>query len=167
MRIAKILLLGEIGVGKTSIARRLVFDQFDGSYKATIGTDIYRYEVTPSPVDGPFHFVVWDTDGNFGDTIFRHVYARQADAAVIVGDVNRSTTLEAVARLGAGFMDAFPGRPVTYIVNKIDLLEPGAPPDLPDALKTAGVPIVLTSAKTGEHIKQAFHEAAAIVARRG
>jgi small GTP-binding protein len=167
MRIAKILLLGEIGVGKTSIARRLVFDQFDGEYKATIGTDIYRYEVVPSPVEGPFHFVVWDTDGNFGDTIFRHVYARQADAAIVISDINRSATLDAAARIGNGFMDAFPGRPVTYIVNKIDLLSTVAEPALPDALQTAGVPIVLTSAKTGQHVKDAFDQLAAIVARRG
>ncbi len=167
MRIAKILLLGEIGVGKTSIARRLVFDQFDGEYKATIGTDIYRYEVVPSPVDGPFHFVVWDTDGNFGDTIFRHVYARQADAAIVIGDANRTTTLETATRIGGGFMDAFPGRPLTYIVNKVDLLDPAVPVVLPDALKNAGVPIVLTSAKTGQHVKDAFDQVAAIVARRG
>jgi Ras-related protein Rab-5C len=158
MRIAKILLLGEIGVGKTSIARRLVFDQFEGEYKATIGTDIYRYEVVPSPSNVPFHFVVWDTDGNFGDTIFRHVYARQADAALVVGDVNR----------GTAFMDAFPGRPLTYVVNKVDLLDPpGVPPVLPDALHNAQVPVVLASAKTGEHVKDAFAQLAAIVARRG
>jgi Ras-related protein Rab-5C len=168
MRIAKILLLGEIGVGKTSIARRLVFDQFEGEYKATIGTDIYRYEVVPSPSNVPFHFVVWDTDGNFGDTIFRHVYARQADAALVVGDVNRATTLDAAVRLGTAFMDAFPGRPLTYVVNKVDLLDPpGVPPVLPDALHNAQVPVVLASAKTGEHVKDAFAQLAAIVARRG
>lgn len=167
MRIAKILLLGEIGVGKTSIARRLAFDQFDGQYKATIGTDIYRYEVKPSPVEGPFHFVVWDTDGNFGDMIFRHVYARQADAAIIIGDVNRASTLDAVARLGDGFIEAFPGRPVIYIVNKLDLLQPGQTAQLPASLAHCEVPIVLTSAKTGHHVKDAFHQAAAIIARRG
>jgi small GTP-binding protein len=166
MRIAKILLLGEIGVGKTSIARRLVFDQFDGSYKATIGTDIYRYEVVPSPVDGPFHFVVWDTDGNFGDTIFRHVYARQADAAMIIADATREATLEAAARLGDGFMDAFPGRALTFVINKLDLLEPGVEPELPAALASSGVPILRTSAKTGDHVRQTFHTIAEIIARR-
>lgn len=166
MRIAKILLLGEIGVGKTSIARRLVFDQFDGEYKATIGTDIYRYEVVPSPVDGPFHFVVWDSDGNFGDSIFRHVYARQADAAIIIGDVSRSATLDAVARLGDGFVEAFPGRPVIYVINKLDLLQAGHSPNLPNALAHADIPIVMTSAKTGHHVKDAFHQAATVIARR-
>ncbi len=64
MIIRKIMLLGEIGVGKTSIARRLVFGKFGDVYKATIGVDLYRYEVVPSPADEPFHFLVWDTDGS-------------------------------------------------------------------------------------------------------
>ncbi len=166
MMLRKILLLGEIGVGKTSIVQRLVFDRFDGNYKATIGTDIYRYEVEPSPAAEPFQFIVWDTDGNFSDAIFRHVYAKQAHAAIIVGDVLRSTTLEAAIRLGHGFMDGFPGRPVAYVVNKLDLLEPGDTPQLPTGLVDGCVPLTMTSAKTGEHVRKAFHDAASAIVRR-
>jgi Ras-related protein Rab-5C len=166
MMIAKILLLGEIGVGKTSIARRLVFEQFDGSYKATIGTDIYRYEVVPSPVAGPFHFVVWDTDGNFGETMFRHVYARQAEAAMIIADVTRPTTIEAAAALGTGFIDTFPGRALTYVVNKLDLIADAKRPELPAAIENSGAGIVWTSAKTGDNVREAFHATAAVIARR-
>ena len=82
MKMAKLLLLGDIGVGKTSLARRLVLDDFNGLYKATIGTDLYRYDVVPSPINTPFQFIIWDTDGNFGDTIFEHVYAKRSDAAL-------------------------------------------------------------------------------------
>jgi GTPase SAR1 family protein len=45
MTARKIMLLGEIGVGKSSIARRLVFDRFEGDYKPTIGVDVYSYDV--------------------------------------------------------------------------------------------------------------------------
>ncbi len=166
MRIAKILLLGEIGVGKTSLARRLVLDTFETSYKATIGTDIYRHEILPSPIDGPFHCVIWDTDGNFGDTIFRHVYAKQADGAVIIGDVTRPSTLEAVGQLGTGFMDAFPGRPAIFVVNKFDMLDEGIEPVLPASLRVDGVPCIVTSAKTGHHVREAFRDIAAVIARR-
>jgi Ras-related protein Rab-5C len=166
MRIAKILLLGEIGVGKTSIARRLKFDQFDGSYKATIGTDIYRYEVVPPPGADPFHFVIWDTDGNFGDAILSHVYARQADAAMFVGDANRLSTLEGMARMGTKFQDAFPGRPIAYVVNKVDLLDTAMSIELPKTLEVADVPITMTSAKTGYHVRDAFHDIAVVIARR-
>ncbi len=34
------MLLGDIGVGKTSLVRRLVFNCFEHDYKATIGVDV-------------------------------------------------------------------------------------------------------------------------------
>lgn len=167
MTVAKILLLGDIGVGKTSIARRLVLNDFDGAYKATIGTDIYRYEVVPSPLAEPFHFIIWDTDGNFQDTIFKHVYAKRADAALVVGDATRRASLEAAAERARGFLDAFPGRPVSIVVNKLDLVADGSLPALPDAILELEIPIISTSAKTGLHVQEAFHAAAVTIARRG
>jgi small GTP-binding protein len=167
MMVRKIMLLGEIGVGKTSIVRRLAFDKFDGTYKATLGTDVYRYEVDPPPGATPFHFIVWDTDGNFGDSIFQHVYVKEAHAALIIGDVSRRTTLEHMVKLGEGFMDALPGRPFTYVINKIDLLAPGDEIGLPKGLQSDEFPTIRTSAKTGQHVKQAFHDIATTIHRRG
>jgi GTPase SAR1 family protein len=167
MTVRKIMLLGEIGVGKTSIVRRLAFDRFDGIYKATLGTDVYRYEVTPPPGSEPFHLIVWDTDGNFGASIFEHVYVKQAHAALIIGDISRRSTLEHMVKLGEGFMEALPGRPFSYVINKIDLLAPGDKLDLPPGLETDEFPTIRTSAKTGEHVRRAFHDLAAIIHRRG
>ncbi len=166
MKMAKLLLLGDIGVGKTSLARRLVLDDFNGLYKATIGTDLYRYDVVPSPINTPFQFIIWDTDGNFGDTIFEHVYAKRSDAALVVGDATRRTSLDAALARVEGFLAAFPGRPASLIVNKIDMLGPGVAPELPEAAHNLGIPIIFTSAKTGHHVRDAFHDAAAVIARR-
>ena len=82
----KILLLGEMGVGKTSIARRLKFNTFGDRYKATIGADIYAYDVLPAPLGIEFEFLIWDTDGSYGEGVFRQYYAQQAEAAMIVAD---------------------------------------------------------------------------------
>lgn len=163
----KIMLLGEIGVGKTSIAQRLVFDRFAGSYKPTIGTDVYRYELAPPPSGQPFQFLVFDTDGNFGTSIFREVSIRQAVAAMIVGDVSRGRTLESMVQLAEGFADAFPGRYVGYVLNKIDLTNSGVLELLPAKLEQPEFPVFRTSAKTGDHVRTAFHEAAATILRRG
>lgn len=162
----KIMLLGEIGVGKSSIAKRLAFDRFDIDYKPTVGVDVYQYVVPDEPGRPGMRFIVWDTDGNFGDAIFRHVYMKQASAAMIVGDVTRSSTLEAMARLGSDYRDAFPGRHFSYLVNKHDLLVPGNDPVLPDALTRSNMPIIRTSALTGDNVKDAFRAAAAIIHRR-
>lgn len=163
----KIMLLGEIGVGKTSLARRLSFEVFDENYKATIGTDIYLYEVVPSPCADPFSFIVWDTDGTYGEAIFRHVYVKEAHAAMIVGDVTRRQTLETMANLGEMFVDAMPGRFCGFVLNKLDLISAATEPAIPPRLARLTAQLSRTSAKTGDGVAEAFHRAARTIVRRG
>lgn len=162
----KVMLLGEIGVGKSSIVQRLVFDRFEMNYKPTIGVDVYRYEVPQTETRSAMALIVWDTDGNFGEQIFRHVYMREASAAVIVGDVTRPHTLDTMAALANGFREALPGRTLSLVLNKLDLLAPGDEVRLPEALTRPGLHLHRTSAKTGDNIKTVFSETADAIDRR-
>ena len=63
--IFKIVLLGNGGVGKTCIARRLCFNTFDANTKLTIGIDFYTYDL-PIVVNGDETFLrlsIWDFGG--------------------------------------------------------------------------------------------------------
>ena len=190
----KVMLLGEIGVGKSSLAKRLVLDRFEIDYKPTVGVDVYLYDVPDEPGSPGMRLIVWDTDGNFGDAIFRHVYMKEAQAAMIVGDITRPAaiqradtvgvfqiesraqmqsllrtrpaTLDAMASLGEGFRDAFPGRHCTYLLNKHDLVGDGAGIELPPALSRAASTLVRTSALTGDNVRSAFRATAQILHRR-
>ena len=161
---AKVMLLGEIGVGKSSLARRFVFDRFEGEYKSTIGVDSLSHEIALD--DGrPLKLMLWDTDGDFGARIFETVYIKGASGALIVSDATRPATLAKAARLAAGFAEAFPGRPTRVIVNKIDLadMEHGA-------FAGAGLApgdVVRTSARTGEGVGALFQSMGADILRRG
>ena len=161
---AKVMLLGEIGVGKSSLARRFVFDRFEGEYKSTIGVDILSHEIMLD--DGrALKLMLWDTDGDFGARIFETVYIKGASGALIVSDATRPATLAKAERLAAGFADAFPGRPTRVIVNKIDLADLGA-----DAFSGAGLApseVVRTSARTGEGVQALFQSMGADIVRRG
>lgn len=165
MTARKVMLLGEIGVGKSSLVKRLVFDRFDTDYKPTLGVDVYRYEVPPSDTHAPITLIIWDTDGNFGEAMFRHVYMKEASAAFIIGDVTRRPTLDTMLRLSKGFREHFPGRYEALIVNKLDLVE-GEPLNLPEALSPNREGVFHTSALTGENVQLAFHKAAATILRR-
>lgn len=162
----KLMLLGDIGVGKSSIVNRLVFERFDKTYKPTIGVDIYRYEVPRAASEAPVSFIVWDTDGNFGETIFRHVYLRDAAGAMIVADLSRPETFEAAERLYSGFREALPGRHAMVLLNKSDLISEDTRIALPAALQKPDVLVRQTSAKTGNNVQQAFHDTADIIQTR-
>jgi small GTP-binding protein len=163
----KIMLLGDIGVGKSSIVRRLVFDEFDHSYKPTLGVDVYSCEITPDASTGapPAKFVIWDTDGNFGDSILSLIYIREATAALVVGDLTRPATISTMLDLGRNFLQAMPGRYCGFLLNKCDMT--GEQSELPPELANSSIPAVRTSAKTGENIKHAFLAAADAIRRRG
>jgi small GTP-binding protein len=63
--IFKLCLIGNGGVGKTCIARRLCFDTFDANTKLTIGIDFYTHDI-PILVDDQETFVrlsIWDFGG--------------------------------------------------------------------------------------------------------
>jgi Ras-related protein Rab-22 len=112
----KVMLLGDIGVGKSSLARRLAFDSFNSVYKPTIGVEIYRH-LLPSVAGEPATLILWDTDGNFGDAVLRHVYVKQASAAIIIADRTRPETLTTMVRLGEGFSEMMPGRARTCVLR--------------------------------------------------
>ncbi|MFX1494732.1 MAG: Rab family GTPase [Promethearchaeota archaeon] len=61
----KLCLIGDGGVGKTCIARRLCFDTFDANTKLTIGIDFYTYDM-PIIINGEEQFLrfsIWDFGG--------------------------------------------------------------------------------------------------------
>jgi small GTP-binding protein len=146
---AKVMLLGDIGVGKSSLARRFVFDKFDTDYKTTIGVDVLTHDVDLGPecADAAIRLVLWDTDGDFGHRIFETVYLAGASGAIVVADASRPATLVKMANLTRRFDESFPGRPVVAIVNKIDL----AP-----SMRDTGGGVLFSSAKTGEGVEELF-----------
>ncbi|MGQ0457113.1 MAG: Rab family GTPase [Hyphomicrobium sp.] len=162
----KLMLLGEIGVGKSSLVRRLVLDKFEFDYKPTIGVDVYRYEVPQSSIRPAMSLILWDTDGNFGEALFKHIYMKEASGALVVADLSRPPTLDALRKLGEGFNEMFPGRHVGYVLNKSDLLTNAEAAPLPPFLSTRSECVIKTSAKTGSHVQNAFIAAADSIARR-
>lgn len=167
MTARKVMLLGEIGVGKSSTVQRLVFGRFDFDYKPTIGVDVYRYDLPDAPGRERSSLIVWDTDGNFGDTIFRHVYMKEASAAMIIGDLSRPQTLETMVKLAEGFADALPGRHISLLLNKSDLVASPSAVELPGGFLRLGISPVMTSAKTGHNVEACFAGAADAINRRG
>ncbi|GAM27473.1 hypothetical protein SAMD00019534_106490 [Acytostelium subglobosum LB1] len=81
----KIVLLGNTGVGKSSIFHRLVFNKFNPEYRPTSGTDFLS---KPFYVNGTVcNIQFWDTSGEAKYWCLTEVFWRTAHAAVLVYDV--------------------------------------------------------------------------------
>lgn len=163
----KLMLLGEIGVGKTSIVRRFVLNEFSFDYRPTLGVDIYRYRVDKlgPGQDQTLELVIWDIDGNYGQGIFKHVYSRGSSGALIVGDLTRAPTIDHMADLAQGFAEAMPGRFSAFVLNKSDLCKP-EDALIPSGLRLGNDPPVFTSALTGANVAETFRAAAEAILRR-
>ena len=93
----KVLVVGDIGVGKTSIIKRYVHNFFSGTYKSTIGVD-FALKVLNWDSDTIIRLQLWDIAGQerFGN--MTRVYYREAVGAMVVYDVTRPQTFDAVQK---------------------------------------------------------------------
>jgi len=81
----KILIIGESGVGKSSLLLRFVDDSFDPEQPATIGVD---FKVKTVTVDGnQIKLAIWDTAGQERFRTLTPSYYRGAHGAIFVYDV--------------------------------------------------------------------------------
>lgn len=122
----KIALLGDSAVGKTSLIRRYVFDQFEDSHIATIGSKVAMKRMrVPRPdrtVD--LKLMIWDLIGREG---YRALHARTfagVHGAILVADLTRGETLESLERYWIpSLMKVVDSVPLVFACNKSDLSE--------------------------------------------
>nr|XP_023646780.1 ras-related protein Rab-34 [Paramormyrops kingsleyae] len=90
--ISKVIVVGDVAVGKTCLISRFCRDTFDKGYKATIGVDfgMERFEV----LGVPFSLQLWDTAGQERFKCIASTYYRGAQAMIIVFDVNNAASLD-------------------------------------------------------------------------
>jgi len=157
----KICLVGEVSVGKTSLIRRFVLDDFDDKYIQTLGTKVSKKEVVVPGTDGgvTVDMTVWDIMGQKGfRELLRDAYFYGAKGVMAVCDVTRRSTLDDLDDWIEGVYSVTGQIPIQFLVNKIDLKARAVIDDamLREATKAYDAPFVFTSAKTGENVEAAF-----------
>ncbi len=160
--IKKICLLGDPAVGKTSLIRRYVFDQFDDKYIMTIGTKVTKKSVSiPKPElnqEFKLTMLIWDILGQKEYSRLHPVYYQGAEGALIVCDYTRRETLDSLPEWASSFMKVVGDVPIMFLVNKSDLVEKAAfsEKDVQEASNVFGNTYLMTSAKTGLNVESSF-----------
>jgi small GTP-binding protein len=158
----KICLVGEAAVGKTSLIRRFVHEDFDDKYIQTLGTKVSKKEITiPAPGGGEIRVdvTVWDIMGQKGfRELLKEAYFYGAKGILAVCDATRKSTLEDLDDWIEGVYSVTGKIPIEILANKVDLKDKVElkAEDLEKFGKAYGSPFHFTSAKTGENVEAAF-----------
>eukprot|EP00037_Helgoeca_nana_P025296 m.274740 g.274740 ORF g.274740 m.274740 type:complete len:217 (+) comp26901_c3_seq7:4514-5164(+) len=118
---AKLVIVGSQSVGKTCLMTQFVSGNFDVDAKQTIGASFFPKEVE---LDGvKLTLTIWDTAGTERFRAMAPLYYRDADAAMVVYDLTRRDSFDAVEGWIYELRSALdPSRLVLCIVgNKNDL----------------------------------------------
>lgn len=161
----KVIILGDSGVGKTSLMNQYVNKKFSNQYKATIGADFLTKEVMVE--DRLVTMQIWDTAGQERFQSLGVAFYRGADCCVLVFDVTAQTTFRSLDSWRDEFLIQASPRdpehfPFVVIGNKIDLENRAVSAKRAQGwCHTKGeIPYFETSAKEAINVEQAFQTVA-------
>lgn len=163
---AKVCLVGEAAVGKTSLVRRYVENSFDDRYISTLGSKVSLKRLWLTPRNDASKVLevqlsIWDLIGerSYLDTLHQD-FLRGTQGLIGVCDVTRYSTFEALDQWIEAAFKVAGHVPLAIIVNKIDLkgqvmcLYDDTEPQ-EKASKHGGFAL-WASAKSGENVNNAF-----------
>lgn len=158
---AKVVLLGDGGVGKTSLVRRFVVDQFSDDYITTIGTKVTKKSLSFGSALAEVEMVmqIWDVLGQKGYSGVQETAIKGAQGVLMVYDVTNDESRRAAEDYWIPAVWRLAGRvPIVLAGNKSDLVEDRVWSEeyLYFLSQKYSFPGILTSAKTGDQVEAAF-----------
>ncbi|MHA1542824.1 MAG: Rab family GTPase [Candidatus Hodarchaeales archaeon] len=163
--LAKILILGEFRVGKSSMVLRYVEDRFPGDYMATIGANflVKTVKLNVDEKDVCVGLQIWDLGGHTRSTEVGKVFFQGVSGALLVYDITRPDTLEKI-ELWQEQLAKHSSDVILYLVGNKNDLENYRAVTIEDGKtiqKTNKIDFFFeTSAKTGDHIQETFEHMA-------
>lgn len=169
----KALMLGNPGVGKTSLLTQYVDGKFFENYKQTVGANFYIKEVDLTHIiekiksegnikeklkEGGFRIYWWDIGGQSDKLFVTEYYFVQAVGAIVVFDVTNEETFNNLEFWITKLKDLSGNVPFIIIGNKVDL-ENKRKVSFEEGKRKAedsGVEYIETSAKDNKNVELAF-----------
>jgi small GTP-binding protein len=155
----KLTILGQWGVGKTSMVNTLVGKDFPSMYIPTIGSNIARKEY--SLKDNYIRLNIWDIGGQRSFNPLNPVFFSNLDSALLLFDLNNpKESLQEIKETYLKNLEKYSPECITYLIgNKSDLVKPENSEILLNIIRkyqNQGLPIIFVSAKTQDNIVELF-----------
>ena len=156
----KLIIIGDAGVGKSSILKRAVKNIFEESYQATIGFEflLMHFQVN----DLKIKFQIWDTCGQETYRSLVQGFYHNTSLALLVYDINKKPTFESLdIWLKDLKQHTEQDLPVFIVGNKNDLDRNVTEEEAKEFKKVNNIVYFAEcSAKRGYNVKEIFFEAA-------
>lgn len=117
----KLILLGDVGVGKTSTIMRYCENTYIHDNTSTIGIDFYVKSIMIKDIE--YRLNIWDAGGQDRFRSIIHSYYRGSHGAIFVYDTTNRTSFENITQWIEDFRNKNPDSPSLIIIgNKSDLI---------------------------------------------
>jgi len=164
----KICLVGDFGVGKTSLIRRFVDRQFSDEYLSTVGVKISRKTLELEGVRQQdklnLQLLIWDLEGHTKFKAIAPSYLQGSSGVVVVADVSRTETIDRLPEHVQLFLSVNPRGSIVVALNKSDLIDQEKLEKLAQIVQLKNLEqvseIYATSAKTGSYVDEIFQQLA-------
>ncbi len=161
--IAKVVVAGDGGAGKTSLIRRYCAGMFEESRVMTIGVD---FQVKIVEVNGrAIKLSIWDIAGQDRFGSFRDTFYRGAQAVALVYDVTDVLSMNNLINWQREIVKVAPRAGFCVVGNKIDLHRVVPRSAAEEWAGALGFPYLETSAKTADGVDGFFLTLARLAAR--
>jgi small GTP-binding protein len=151
----KICVIGEFGVGKTSLISRYVRSLFSEKYHTTVGVKIDKKQCLVD--DSQVNLVIWDLAGESPLRTLKPAQILGASGFLLVADGTRPDTLDIAIALQRKVIEILGPVPFIFVLNKSDLADEWAvDADTTEKLYREGWDVRVSSAKTGQGVEDMF-----------
>ncbi|MFW9939639.1 MAG: Rab family GTPase [Candidatus Thorarchaeota archaeon] len=155
--VIKICLLGEAGVGKTSLVYRFIENKFRENYKQTLGVNLLKKDVNIDEYGG-VSAQIWDLGGQESFKSLRKLYLEGANGGLVIFDLTDRKSFDKLSEWIESFKNARGEQPLLLIGNKSDLKNQIKIKDdeAEQFANNNNMELNITSAKTGQNVETAF-----------
>ncbi|CAD7976649.1 unnamed protein product [Amoebophrya sp. A25] len=115
----KLVLVGDGGVGKTTLVKRHLTGEFEKKYIPTLGVEVHPLKFATNC--GVICFNVWDTAGQEKMGGLRDGYYIQGECAIIMFDVTSRITYKSVPEWYKDIVRVCENIPIVLVGNKVDV----------------------------------------------
>jgi len=166
--ILKVSLLGDPGVGKTSLVNRYIDEIFERDYRPTLGVNIMTKDIEVKKIGKKVRLVIWDIAGQEKYDFTRKMFFQGCKGVFLIYDVTRPNSLLNIKKKWLKDLTQYSKENLEFILigNKNDLRDKKqikSEEGEKFSQNIDAVKFIETSAKEGDNVNLAFSSLVSII----